>query len=220
MLGTVNGNGAARQRVAVEDNDWFQIRCARMTFSLDAITAQLERHRQLEAPAVFEAKTRAAVAMILRQGKSGLELLFIQRAVHRERSLVRQLSFPAARCEQMRGRARPRSVKLTRRSVSTCPARTTWGQMPVVRGSPAPVQVSCFVYWLNGSRPQLELDGEVQDTYWADLDELDDPERRLVAPVRFGGEIRGACHQAPLARLSGAVGTYYRPDYTLPGDAP
>jgi 8-oxo-dGTP pyrophosphatase MutT (NUDIX family) len=159
-----------------------------MTFSLDTITAQLERHRQLETPAVFEAKTRAAVAMILRQGKSGLELLFIQRALYENDPWSGNIAFPGGKVQTNEG-PRQAAERETDEEIGLDLSGARYlGQMPVVRGSHLPVQVSCFVYWLNGSRPQLELNGEVQDTYWADLDELDDPERRLIAPVRFGGE--------------------------------
>jgi 8-oxo-dGTP pyrophosphatase MutT (NUDIX family) len=159
-----------------------------MTFSLDAITAQLERHRQLETPAGGEAKTRAAVAMVLRQGKSGLELLFIQRALYDNDPWSGNIAFPGGKVQAGEG-PRQAAERETAEEIGLDLSDARYlGQMPVVRGSHLPVQVSCFVYWLNGSRPQLELNGEVQDTYWADLDELDDPERRLIAPVRFSGE--------------------------------
>ncbi len=161
-----------------------------MTFSLDAIAAQLERHRQAEnhATVAGETATRAAVAMILRQGGNGLELLFIQRALYENDPWSGNIAFPGGKV-QADEEPRQAAERETAEEIGLDLSGARYlGQMPVVRGSHLPVQVSCFVYWLNGSRPRLTLNGEVQDIYWADLDELDDPRRRLIAPVRFGGE--------------------------------
>lgn len=157
-----------------------------MTFSLDAITTQLERHRTVNTHG--DAKTRAAVAMILRQGRNGLELLFIQRALYENDPWSGNLAFPGGKVQQGE-EPRQAAERETAEEIGLDLSDARYlGEMPVVRGSHLPVQVSCFVYWLNGSRPRLVLNGEVQDTYWADLDELDDPRRHLIAPVRFGGE--------------------------------
>jgi 8-oxo-dGTP pyrophosphatase MutT (NUDIX family) len=159
-----------------------------MTFSLDAITAQLERHRQVESPVALQDKTRAAVAMILRQGRNGLELLFIQRALYENDPWSGNLAFPGGKVQQGE-EPRQAAERETAEEIGLDLSDGQYlGEMPVMRASQLPLQVACFVYWLNGARPPLVLNGEVQDTYWADLDELDDPQRHLIAPVRFGGE--------------------------------
>jgi 8-oxo-dGTP pyrophosphatase MutT (NUDIX family) len=159
-----------------------------MTFSIDEISNLLAHNQPVEQPVVDGAKTHAAVAMILRQGKNGLELLFIQRSLHENDPWSGNVAFPGGKVEQgedPRQAAERETIEEVGLDLSS---GLYLGQMPVVHGSHLPVQVSCFVYWMDGLPVDLVLNGEVQDTYWADLYELDNHERHLIASVRFGGE--------------------------------
>lgn len=169
-----------------------------MTYSIDTVASLLAYH-QSDALA-RTAGTSAAVAMILRQGACcGLELLYIQRSTNEHDPWSGNLAFPGGKVE--RGESpREAAERETAEEVGLDLRRGRYlGQMPAVRGSYLPVQVSCFVYWMNGTPVELTLnDGEVRDTYWADLNELDNRECHLVAPVRFGGEE----FEAPAIRLA------------------
>lgn len=159
-----------------------------MTFSIDTISALLAGHAPAELSCDDAAKTRAAVAMILRQGRSGVELLFIQRSRHENDPWSGNVAFPGGKVEQGEGPRQAAERETIEEIGLDLKGGRFLGQMPVVRGSYLPVQVSCFVYWMDGLPLELVLNGEVFDTYWADLNELDNRDRHLIAPVRFRGE--------------------------------
>lgn len=163
-----------------------------MTFSLETISTLLDRHHRRHSDRMekkkHEGKTRAAVAMILRQGERGLELLFIQRALFPNDPWSGNIAFPGGKAKP--GEALKQAAEReAAEEVGLDLAETVYlGRLPEVTGSTLPVSVSCFVYWLPGSSVLLTPNQEVYDTYWADLEELTDPNRRVVTTVNFGGE--------------------------------
>ena len=161
-----------------------------MTFSIEVISALLDRHLQAvrNASADADGKTSAAVAMILRQGAKGLELLFIQRSLHKDDPWSGNVAFPGGKVEPGEEPRQAAERETTEEIGLNLEEALLIGQMPVVRGSYLPVQVSCFVYWLNVLAPEMVLNGEVQDTFWANLDDLDDSGHHLIATVSFRGE--------------------------------
>jgi 8-oxo-dGTP pyrophosphatase MutT (NUDIX family) len=169
-----------------------------MTFSIDDITNLLARHQPVEQLSGDDVKTRAAVAMILRQGQRGLELLFIQRSMFENDPWSGNVAFPGGKAQQGEEPRQAAERETAEEIGLDLNSGLYLGQMPIVRGSLLPVQVSCFVYWMNGSPVELVLNGEVHDTYWAGLDELDNRERHLIASVRFRGEE----FEVPAIRLS------------------
>jgi 8-oxo-dGTP pyrophosphatase MutT (NUDIX family) len=170
-----------------------------MMLSLDTISTLLADYTSAEQIIDGGVKTRAAVAMLLRQGgEGGMELLIIQRSLHENDPWSGNLAFPGGKVEpgeEPRQTAERETIEEIGLDLN---CGLYLGRMPVVRGSYLPIQVFCFVYWINGASPDLALNGEVRDTHWADLDELDNPERHLIAPVRFRGEEL----EAPAIRLS------------------
>lgn len=169
-----------------------------MTFSIDDITNLLARHQPVEQLSGDDVKTRAAVAMLLRQGQRGLELLFIQRSMFENDPWSGNVAFPGGKVQQGEEPRQAAERETAEEIGLDLNSGLYLGQMPMVRGSLLPVQVSCFVYWMNGSPVELVLNGEVHDTYWAGLDELDNHERHLIASVRFRGEE----FEVPAIRLS------------------
>ncbi|NVN90827.1 MAG: CoA pyrophosphatase [Desulfuromonadales bacterium] len=159
-----------------------------MTFSIDTISALLAGHTSVELLCDDGGKTRAAVAMILRQGKRGVELLFIQRSRHENDPWSGNVAFPGGKVEQGEESRQAAERETIEEIGLDLNCGIYLGQMPVVRGSYLPVQVSCFVYWMSAAPVELVLNGEVFDTYWADLDDLDNQAHHLIAPVRFRGE--------------------------------
>jgi len=161
-----------------------------MTFSIDTIVALLDRHSQSEhnAGESSEGKTHGAVAMILRQGVNGLELLFIQRSLHKDDPWSGNVAFPGGKVKPGE-EPRQAAERETAEEIGLNLKEALYlGRMPAVRGSYLPVKVSCFVYWLNDSAPEIVLNYEVQDTFWANLDDLDDSGHHLTATVSFHGE--------------------------------
>src|SRR6185369_3871770 len=69
-----------------------------MLLSFDHINSLLARQR-LEQPPVVGSRVPAAVAMILRQGPGGLEMLFIERAEHENDPWSGNLAFPGGKVE-------------------------------------------------------------------------------------------------------------------------
>lgn len=157
-----------------------------MTFLLDKISIQLDRHLKAEVP--DDGRTKAAVAMILRQGDKGVELLYIQRAHHENDPWSGNIAFPGGKAnpdESLRAAAE----RETAEEIGLDLAEALYlGRMPEVVGSYLPVRVSCFVYWLPGPVGSLQLSGEVQEVFWANLDDIVSAEKQIITTVNFGGE--------------------------------
>lgn len=155
-----------------------------LTFS--DLAASLADHPPADIPA--SGLTPAAVALILREGGEGLEVLFIERASHDGDPWSGDLGFPGGKIEP--GDAGPRAAA----------ERETWeelgldldaarclGRLADIAGAHVPIRVSCFVYGLAGN-PPLTPGGEVRDAFWVPLADLRDPARHRSAEVRFDGE--------------------------------
>ena len=171
-----------------------------MTFSLETISARLGQNlsAELDPGSGAEIKTQAAVAMILRQGVRGPELLFIWRSLHEKDPWSGNLAFPGGKVKQGE-EPRQAAERETAEEIGIDLGEAVYlGEMPVVRGSYLPVRVSCFVYWFEGPLPKMVLNYEVQDTFWANLDDLDDSGQHSIAKVTFRGEE----FESPAIRLS------------------
>lgn len=160
-----------------------------MMLSRDTI-ADLLAQQQPELPHGFEAKTPAAVAMILREGEIGesLKLLYIQRTVHANDPWSGNVAFPGGKIEQGEEPRRAAERETAEEVGLDLRAAHYLGQVPEVRGAYLPVRVSAFVYWLQGPQPELVLNDEVQATFWADLADLTTAKHHTVSKVTFGGE--------------------------------
>jgi len=161
-----------------------------MTLSLEKIETLLARQKVADLSPEFEAKTPASVAMILRKGDGAesLKLLYILRAVHANDPWSGNVAFPGGKVDQGEDPRRAAERETIEEIGLDLSAARYLGRMPEVRGSYLPVRVSSFVYWLEGVAPALELNEEVQDTFWADLADLATAERHTVSKVSFGGE--------------------------------
>src|ERR1039457_310446 len=161
-----------------------------MMFSQATITDLLARQHLSELMPGYEAKKPAAVAMILRETMRGesLKLLFIQRAVYANDPWSGNIAFPGGKVEPGEDPQRT-AVRETAEEIGLDLGRARFlGQMPEVRGAYLPVRVSSFVYWLAGPAPDLNLNEEVHDTFWADLDDLVTAEHHSISRVSFEGE--------------------------------
>lgn len=132
-------------------------------------------------------RVRAAVALILRGGTTGLEMLFIERATHDGDPWSGNLGFPGGKVEEMDEGPRFTAVREVREEIGLDLDNARYlGRLSDVAGAYLPVLVACFAYGVRDTPPFI-LSNEIQDGFWVPLAELCSPERHVVAPVRYGG---------------------------------
>lgn len=129
----------------------------------------------------------ASVALILREGPAGLEVLFIERAARDGDPWSGDLGFPGGRVAEGERDPRLTAERETREEVGLDLSRGRFlGRLSDVVGAHLPIKVSCFVYGIEGTET-LSPDDEVHDVFWVPLAVLRDPARHVNAKVRFDG---------------------------------
>ncbi len=132
---------------------------------------------------VVESLQRAAVAMVLRDGEHGLELLFIRRAEHPNDPWSGQMAFPGGRSEAGDADLRATAVRETREELDLDleKAGRLLGPLDEVRAMarlrPMNLAIAPFVFRLEGE-PRLVLSSEVKSVHWIPLAALLDPGAR------------------------------------------
>jgi 8-oxo-dGTP pyrophosphatase MutT (NUDIX family) len=138
-----------------------------------------------------DGRTNAAVAMILRQGRNGLEVLFIERASDDRDPWSGDLAFPGGKVEvgeEPRQTAERETQEEIGIDLRSCARYLGW--LTEITGARLPVRVSCFVYGILEMDAKTVVSGEVHDLFWVGLDELLATERHVLAQVRFGGKVQ------------------------------
>ena len=131
----------------------------------------------------------AAVALILRNGTIGLEVLFIERARHAGDPWSGDLGFPGGKVEADDAGPREAAERETWEEIGLDLRTAQYlGRLDEVVGATLPVRVTCFVYGVAGEVAPC-LNREVHDAFWVRLADLVDPVRRVGVPVRFRGEM-------------------------------
>jgi len=156
---------------------------------------------------------RAAVALILREGPSGLELLFIRRAEHPQDPWSGQMAFPGGRAEPGEEDLKATAVRETAEEIGVDleSAAECLGILDEVRAMarmrPVSLTILPFVFRLRGEISPV-LSDEVRSLHWIPLDELLAAERRSV--MDYVQE--GATMQFPCLRVEDVViwGLTYR----------
>jgi len=156
---------------------------------------------------------RAAVALILREGPSGLELLFIRRADHPQDPWSGQMAFPGGRAEPGEEDLKATAVRETAEEIGVDleSAAECLGILDEVRAMarmrPVSLTILPFVFRLRGEIAPV-LSDEVRSLHWIPLDELLAAERRSV--MDYVQE--GATMQFPCLRVEDVViwGLTYR----------
>jgi 8-oxo-dGTP pyrophosphatase MutT (NUDIX family) len=157
--------------------------------------------------------TRASVAVILREGRSGLELLFIRRAEHPQDPWSGQMAFPGGRAEPGDADLRRTAERETAEEIGLDLAEdgAFLGTLDEVRalagGRPLSLSIMPHVFRLH--RPgELRLSDEVTSVHWFELDDLLSPARRAVMDYVH----QGSTLQMPCLNVDGVViwGLTYR----------
>jgi 8-oxo-dGTP pyrophosphatase MutT (NUDIX family) len=134
---------------------------------------------------------RAAVAVILREGAAGLEMLFIRRAEHPEDPWSGQMGFPGGRSEPQDADLRTTAVRETAEEIGVDLEREAefLGALDEVRAMarlrPVNLCIAPFVYRVHGStapRPSVE----VGSVHWLPLDPLLGPAFRSTTDYLHG----------------------------------
>jgi 8-oxo-dGTP pyrophosphatase MutT (NUDIX family) len=172
---------------------------------------------------------RAAVALVLRDGPSGVELLFIRRADHPEDPWSGQMAFPGGRSEPGDPDLLATAVRETEEEIGVDLSREAeyLGPLDEVRAMarlrPVDLAIAPFVFRLRGDfafRPNHE----VRSVHWIPLDELVREDRRSV--MDYPDE--GSTLQFPCLRVGDIViwGLTYRmfmgfqERFPAPGEGP
>jgi 8-oxo-dGTP pyrophosphatase MutT (NUDIX family) len=156
--------------------------------SFDDIQSLLDNHRPVLMPR--DARTHAAVALILRAAPTGPEVLFIERAQHDADPWSGDLGFPGGKVEELDGEERRAAERETLEEIGLDLGSARYlGRLSDIAGAHFPVRVSCFVFALAGPATIFRLSDEVSCFFWVPLALLLDPERHLTAPVHFSGRI-------------------------------
>jgi 8-oxo-dGTP pyrophosphatase MutT (NUDIX family) len=177
---------------------------------------------------------RAAVALILREGASGLEILFIRRAEHPQDPWSGQMAFPGGRAEPGEEDLKATAVRETAEEIGVDLERAAdcLGILDEVRAMarlrPVSLTILPFVFRLREEVAPV-LSDEVRSLHWIPLDDLLAAERRSV--MDYVQE--GATLQFPCLRVEDVViwGLTYRmllgleerippPDACLPPSPP
>ncbi|HEX2767840.1 MAG TPA: CoA pyrophosphatase [Geobacteraceae bacterium] len=156
-----------------------------MTF--DHIIQMLARHH----PTLFDlpTNTRAAVALVLRAGAHGLKALFIERAPRTGDPWSGDIGFPGGKMEAGDSGMRQTAERETREEIGLDLRGGRYlGRLSDIAGAHLPVLVSCHVYGVE-ELPLFVLNHEVRDLFWVSLADLNAPEHRIIATVRFGDEM-------------------------------
>lgn len=157
--------------------------------------------------------SRAAVALILREGDDGLELLFIQRADHPGDPWSGQMGFPGGRQEARDPSLAATAIRETAEEIGVDLDRSgeRMGQLDelraVARFQPLSLVISPFVFRLAGEA-SFRLNQEVREIHWLPLDGLLGPAWRST----YHHVHEGRTHPLPCFRHEGRViwGLTYR----------
>lgn len=130
----------------------------------------------------------AAVALLIREGNEGLEILYILRAQWDQDPWSGNIGFPGGRIESSDATAKAAAERETREEVGIDLSMARYlGRLDDLVGMTQPVVVSCFVYAVQADTA-LASSTEVAEAFWVSLGCLIDKERHCREEVIFGGK--------------------------------
>lgn len=155
-------------------------------YSVIAVAERFKQHK-INKQYTTGARTRAAVAMILREVTCDLELLFIERATDERDPWSGHLAFPGGKVE-LGEQAQHAAERETQEEIGLdLGCEHYLGRMSDIVGANLPVRVSCFVYGV-GASVQPVVSAEVSDVFWIKLSDILRPERHQMTTVSFSGK--------------------------------
>lgn len=149
-------------------------------------------------PRLLEGDRRAAVALVLREGARGSEVLFIERARFEDDPWSGHMAFPGGRVDPGDADARRAAERETEEEVGLSLARAEpLGRLHDLKefGRPEGLVISAFAYHLPDPGP-LRPNYEVASAFFVPLRDLLDPARHVAwrrpgLPVAFPGIVVG-----------------------------
>jgi len=131
---------------------------------------------------------RAAVALLLRCGEQGAEILFMQRARHPQDPWSGNLSFPGGRIDEDDAGPLEAAIRETEEELGLVLAEEQLiGQLDDLHGSRVPIQVSCYVFVIDHNQ-QICSNEEVAHSFWLPVSELHQPWRHGIHEVDWHGD--------------------------------
>ncbi len=156
--------------------------------TIDDFRAALASHSPHDI-AEFDGMSRAAVAAILRQGRDGVEILFIHRAEDPRDPWSGHMAFPGGRVDPGDDGRLDAALRETREEVGLDlqEAGGLIGRLSDVRaigrGRPLKMVITPFVFTLS-SMPELVTNHEVETVVWVPVSFLTDHENRETMTYR------------------------------------
>lgn len=146
-------------------------------YRIERIREHLQAHEP-DIEASLHSQRQAAVAMILREGESGLESLFIKRAEHPLDPWSGHMAFPGGRrdseAESLEDIARRETLEEVGLELTPDMAIGRLDDLDGGRLRPHELSVSPFVFY-HPDTPPLTLNYEVDDVVWVPLGFMADP---------------------------------------------
>lgn len=165
--------------------------------TIDQIITAL-RHHSPQAIHTDEQR-QAAVAMLLTETERGPEVLFIRRAEYEGDPWSGDVAFPGGGIEATDAGPQQAAEREVMEEIGLrLHSHQCLGQLDDLTGAYLPIRIFCFVYQLSG-KPQFKLNGEVLDTFWVPLSQLQNPLRRKQASFEY----RGTRRSHPIIDLDG-----------------
>lgn len=154
--------------------------------SIQDLSRSLAQHQpELSSIRFEDAVVRGSVAAILREGRTGLEVLYIRRAEHEGDPWSGHIAFPGGRVDSADEDPRDAAERETLEEVGLDLASATYlGRLDDLEGTRETVVVSAFVYAWAGS-VELRPNHEVRDTCWFPLRQLADDSRHVVRSFQY-----------------------------------
>ena len=159
------------------------------SFTLEHLRAALATYQpRLAERSAWPEHTHAAVALLLRRGRRGVEILFILRAECPGDPWSGNIAFPGGHIEADDDTARAAAERETLEEIGIDLQQEEFlGRLDDVAGAHLPVIVSCFAYVVDEATPII-ANREINETFWVPLVDLADPKRQRLHYVVFRGE--------------------------------